>query len=163
MVKATDNGQPAKYSLVRVLVILASHRKPLLFFPLQLYLGRIFENEPISNTSSILTIRALDIKTSKLGDTSAAKRYFLSSMDEDSFNFRLDDVTGNLYARRQFDYETRTSYTFGVYAYDINNRTASSQVQILIKGRESCNEIYLFSIFYILNVNKYEIVSMAKD
>lgn len=132
MIKAIDNGQPAKYSFARVQITLTPGQKPLLFFPLQLYLGRIFENEPTLPTSSpILTVKALPLPGA---ETNGAKQYFLLQTDDDTINFRIDAMTGDLYAMKQFDYEAKSSYTFGVGVMDRNNRTTSSQVQVLIKG-----------------------------
>uniref|UniRef100_A0A915J6R9 Cadherin domain-containing protein n=1 Tax=Romanomermis culicivorax TaxID=13658 RepID=A0A915J6R9_ROMCU len=130
IVKASDRGKPSRSSFTSVEVKVDIRKNRIsIFFPLSLYLGRIYENEK-PGTHVIFTATALCSE----GCNKSIFAYSISG--DDAAFFHMDPKLGDLYSAISFDYEARTSFNIALNVRDVENRTASANAQILVKGKD---------------------------
>lgn len=125
-------------ALARLRVVLEDVNDNSPKFPVSEYLEFVGENEPVGTI--VFSARASDLDRGIFGSLnysiiSAAASGF-SDIDDSWRLFAVDERSGIVITRAQFDYEQRNRYAFTLRATDTGGRTAAVRVRVEIESRD---------------------------
>ncbi|XP_060119777.1 protocadherin-16 [Heteronotia binoei] len=136
VVRASD-GAGGHFALASVTVEVKDVNDNAPYFPVEVLSTSLRENLPPG--SLVTTVHAVDTDVGVFGEL----RYALLQQTEGWEAFSINASSGELHARRPFDYERSKAFRLQVQATDAGNASATATVRVLVTGEDEYDPVFL--------------------
>ncbi|XP_078800590.1 protocadherin-23-like isoform X2 [Oryzias latipes] len=155
-IRASDAGEAAenhKVSFAVVFITVSDENDNTPYFMFPAVNCSVLENLPaFTHTCSVL---AVDNDLGSYGQltysiVSPCFMDYSGGNPEKKEAFAIDPLTGDIHTRQTFDYERESVYCFVVEARDKGDKTATTRVQVLIKGVDEFSPVFAQNKYHFL-------------